>query len=87
MLIFQIVLVKCPSPSLALAIFQNFMHVSHINDFVSLEIADVDEEGLFNHSDTLTNRQRGNEVNARPANLDCEFLWSFIFLFVSAWLY
>uniref|UniRef100_A0A3Q2ZN19 Regulatory factor X-associated ankyrin-containing protein n=1 Tax=Hippocampus comes TaxID=109280 RepID=A0A3Q2ZN19_HIPCM len=45
-------------------------HTSSTKTFEHREIADVDEEGLFNHSDTLTNRQRGNEVNARPANLD-----------------
>uniref|UniRef100_W5MBF3 Regulatory factor X-associated ankyrin-containing protein n=1 Tax=Lepisosteus oculatus TaxID=7918 RepID=W5MBF3_LEPOC len=28
------------------------------------------EEGQFRHSTTLTNRQRGNEVTARPATLD-----------------
>ncbi|XP_048859509.1 DNA-binding protein RFXANK-like [Brienomyrus brachyistius] len=28
------------------------------------------DEGVFKHSTTLTNRQRGNEITARPANLD-----------------
>ncbi|KAI3368893.1 hypothetical protein L3Q82_025884, partial [Scortum barcoo] len=31
---------------------------------------DVDEDGLFKHSTTLTNKQRGNEVTVRPATLD-----------------
>lgn len=31
---------------------------------------DVDEDGLFKHSTTLTNKQRGNEATARPATLD-----------------
>ncbi|XP_057697496.1 DNA-binding protein RFXANK isoform X2 [Corythoichthys intestinalis] len=35
------------------------------------ENADADEDCLFNYSTTLTNRQRGNEVNVRPAELDC----------------
>ncbi|XP_026160625.1 DNA-binding protein RFXANK isoform X6 [Mastacembelus armatus] len=34
------------------------------------EIMDVDEDGLFKHSTTLTNKQRGNEVTVRPATLD-----------------
>ncbi|XP_077389767.1 DNA-binding protein RFXANK isoform X2 [Festucalex cinctus] len=45
-------------------------HTSSVKSFEHREIADGDEEGLFNHSDTLTNRQRGNEVNVRPAKLD-----------------
>ncbi|XP_068447542.1 DNA-binding protein RFXANK isoform X2 [Clinocottus analis] len=36
----------------------------------SNENMDVDEEGLFTHSTTLTNKQRGNEVSVRPATLD-----------------
>nr|XP_057929290.1 DNA-binding protein RFXANK isoform X2 [Doryrhamphus excisus] len=36
----------------------------------SESIEDVDQEVLFHHSATLTNRQRGNEVTARPASLD-----------------
>uniref|UniRef100_A0A671UF55 Regulatory factor X-associated ankyrin-containing protein n=1 Tax=Sparus aurata TaxID=8175 RepID=A0A671UF55_SPAAU len=36
----------------------------------SPENTDVDEEGLFKHSTTLTNKQRGNEVTVRPATLD-----------------
>lgn len=35
---------------------------------------DVDEEHLFKHSTTLTNRQRGNEVTVRPATLDCKYV-------------
>ncbi|XP_061833815.1 DNA-binding protein RFXANK isoform X2 [Nerophis lumbriciformis] len=31
---------------------------------------DGDKESLLNHSDTLTNRQRGNEITARPVSLD-----------------
>nr|XP_020467933.1 DNA-binding protein RFXANK isoform X2 [Monopterus albus] len=34
------------------------------------ENIDVDEDGLFKHSTTLTNKQRGNEVTVRPATLD-----------------
>ncbi|KAG7238989.1 hypothetical protein INR49_030254 [Caranx melampygus] len=34
------------------------------------ENMDVDEEGLFKHSTTLTNKQRGNEITVRPATLD-----------------
>ncbi|KAM9762294.1 DNA-binding protein RFXANK isoform 1-T1 [Menidia menidia] len=34
------------------------------------ENMDVDEEDLFKHSTTLTNKQRGNEVTVRPATLD-----------------
>ncbi|XP_056132843.1 DNA-binding protein RFXANK [Lampris incognitus] len=37
---------------------------------VSNETTDADEESLLKHSTTLTNRQRGNEVTARPATLD-----------------
>lgn len=37
---------------------------------VSPENMDVDEEGLFIHPTTLTNKQRGNEVTLRPATLD-----------------
>ncbi|XP_039666766.1 DNA-binding protein RFXANK isoform X2 [Perca fluviatilis] len=37
---------------------------------VSPENMDVDEEGLFIHPTTLTNKQRGNEVTVRPATLD-----------------
>ncbi|AWP11170.1 putative DNA-binding protein RFXANK isoform 9 [Scophthalmus maximus] len=36
----------------------------------SHENMDVDEEGSFTHSTTLTNKQRGNEVTVRPATLD-----------------
>ncbi|KAL6107698.1 rfxank [Pungitius sinensis] len=36
----------------------------------SPEHVDVDEEGSFVHSTTLTNKQRGNEVTVRPATLD-----------------
>lgn len=36
----------------------------------SNENMDVDEEGLFKHSTTLTNKQRGNEITVRPATLD-----------------
>lgn len=39
----------------------------------SPENMDTDEDGLFNHSTTLTNKQRGNEVTVRPATLDCEY--------------
>ncbi|XP_077439399.1 DNA-binding protein RFXANK [Vanacampus margaritifer] len=45
-------------------------HTTSVKSFEHTEIADGDDEGLFNHSDTLTNRQRGNEVNVRPAKLD-----------------
>ncbi|PWA20911.1 hypothetical protein CCH79_00007329 [Gambusia affinis] len=31
---------------------------------------DVEEDDIFKHSTTLTNKQRGNEVTARPATLD-----------------
>ncbi|XP_041647163.1 DNA-binding protein RFXANK isoform X2 [Cheilinus undulatus] len=34
------------------------------------ENMDMDEDGLFKHSTTLTNKQRGNEVTVRPATLD-----------------
>ncbi|CAJ1060232.1 DNA-binding protein RFXANK [Xyrichtys novacula] len=37
---------------------------------VSPEGMDADEESLFKHSTTLTNKQRGNEVTVRPATLD-----------------
>lgn len=37
---------------------------------VSPESMDGDEDGLFKHSTTLTNKQRGNEVTVRPATLD-----------------
>ncbi|XP_029905339.1 DNA-binding protein RFXANK isoform X2 [Myripristis murdjan] len=37
---------------------------------VSPDTMDVDDDGLFKHSTTLTNRQRGNEVTVRPATLD-----------------
>lgn len=37
----------------------------------SRESMEVDEDGLFKHSTTLTNKQRGNEVTVRPATLDC----------------
>ncbi|XP_063746523.1 DNA-binding protein RFXANK isoform X3 [Eleginops maclovinus] len=37
---------------------------------VSPETTDVDEEGMFIHPTTLTNKQRGNEVTVRPATLD-----------------
>ncbi|KAM9849006.1 DNA-binding protein RFXANK [Aulostomus maculatus] len=43
---------------------------SQAKDDRSNDIIDVDEEGLFSHSTTLTNKQRGNEVTARPATLD-----------------
>ncbi|XP_061636738.1 LOW QUALITY PROTEIN: DNA-binding protein RFXANK [Phyllopteryx taeniolatus] len=45
-------------------------HTSSAKSCEYRENADADEEGLFNHSTTLTNRQRGNEVNARPTKLD-----------------
>lgn len=42
---------------------------------VSPEYTDVDEDdGLFKHSTTLTNKQRGNEVTVRPATLDCTYV-------------
>ncbi|MEQ2240077.1 hypothetical protein ILYODFUR_011152 [Ilyodon furcidens] len=34
------------------------------------EIMDVEEDDIFKHSTTLTNKQRGNEVTVRPATLD-----------------
>ncbi|KAM6921944.1 DNA-binding protein RFXANK isoform 1-T1 [Xenentodon cancila] len=34
------------------------------------ENMDVDEEDLFKHSTSLTNKQRGNEASVRPATLD-----------------
>ena len=34
----------------------------------------MDEDDLFKHSTTLTNKQRGNEVTVRPATLDGECL-------------
>ncbi|XP_034737362.1 DNA-binding protein RFXANK [Etheostoma cragini] len=37
---------------------------------VSPENMDGDEDGLFVHPTTLTNKQRGNEVTVRPATLD-----------------
>ncbi|XP_076582321.1 DNA-binding protein RFXANK isoform X2 [Chaetodon auriga] len=43
---------------------------SESRDERSNENMDVDEEGLFKHSTTLTNKQRGNEVTVRPATLD-----------------
>ncbi|TMS20675.1 DNA-binding protein RFXANK [Larimichthys crocea] len=43
---------------------------SEPRDERSNENMDVDEEGLFKHSTTLTNKQRGNEVTVRPATLD-----------------
>lgn len=46
---------------------------SHGCGSASPENLDVDEEGLFKHSTTLTNKQRGNEVTVRPATLDCEY--------------
>ncbi|XP_070687737.1 DNA-binding protein RFXANK isoform X2 [Pempheris klunzingeri] len=46
------------------------MAVAHLIGPVSPENMDVDEEGLFKHSTTLTNKQRGNEVTVRPATLD-----------------
>ncbi|KAK5605249.1 hypothetical protein CRENBAI_017050 [Crenichthys baileyi] len=36
----------------------------------SSEIMDVEEDDIFKHSTTLTNKQRGNEVTVRPATLD-----------------
>ncbi|XP_054645781.1 DNA-binding protein RFXANK isoform X3 [Dunckerocampus dactyliophorus] len=42
----------------------------NIHSSASESIEDVDKEGLFNRSATLTNRQRGNEFTARPASLD-----------------
>lgn len=33
---------------------------------------DVEEDDIFKHSTTLTNKQRGNEVTVRPATLDCK---------------
>lgn len=47
------------------------MAVVHVMGMVSPEYMDVDEDGLFKHSTTLTNKQRGNEVTVRPATLDC----------------
>lgn len=38
------------------------------------ENMDVDDDDLFKHSTTLTNKQRGNEVSVRPATLDCKHL-------------
>ncbi|TKS74747.1 DNA-binding protein RFXANK [Collichthys lucidus] len=43
---------------------------SEPRDERSNENMDVDEDGLFKHSTTLTNKQRGNEVTVRPATLD-----------------
>ncbi|XP_076009337.1 DNA-binding protein RFXANK [Genypterus blacodes] len=37
---------------------------------VSPENMDMDDDSLFKHSTTLTNKQRGNEVTVRPATLD-----------------
>ncbi|XP_013927671.1 PREDICTED: DNA-binding protein RFXANK [Thamnophis sirtalis] len=34
---------------------------------------DLNDGGILNRSNTLTNRQRGNEVSALPATLDSEF--------------
>lgn len=48
------------------------MAVVHLIGPVSPENMDVDEDGLFKHSTTLTNKQRGNEVTVRPATLDCK---------------
>ncbi|XP_077573327.1 DNA-binding protein RFXANK isoform X1 [Stigmatopora nigra] len=45
-------------------------HPSRAESLACRENADVDEDGLSNYSNTLTNRQRGNEVNVRPAKLD-----------------
>lgn len=50
------------------------MTVAHVNGPVSAENMDVDEECLFKHSTTLTNKQRGNEVTVRPATLDCKYV-------------
>ncbi|KAM4738787.1 DNA-binding protein RFXANK isoform 1-T2 [Anableps anableps] len=36
----------------------------------SSDIMDVEEDDIFKHSTTLTNKQRGNEVTVRPATLD-----------------
>ena len=49
------------------------MAVVHLIGPLSPENMDVDEDGLFKHSTTLTNKQRGNEVTVRPATLDCEY--------------
>ncbi len=40
---------------------------------VSPENMDGDEDALFKHATTLTNKQRGNEVTVRPATLDCKY--------------
>lgn len=51
-----------------------FTHLKNeLNSDYFAENNDVEEEGLFNHSKTLTNKQRGNEVTARPATLDGEY--------------
>lgn len=49
------------------------MAVVHVTGPVSPENMDVDEECLFIHSTTMTNKQRGNEVTVRPAKLDCKY--------------
>uniref|UniRef100_A0A3Q3FJG4 Regulatory factor X-associated ankyrin-containing protein n=1 Tax=Labrus bergylta TaxID=56723 RepID=A0A3Q3FJG4_9LABR len=35
-----------------------------------MENMDTDEDGLYKHSTTLTNKQRGNEITVLPATLD-----------------
>lgn len=50
------------------------MTVAHVNGSVSTENMDMDQECLFTHSTTLTNKQRGNEITVRPATLDCKYL-------------
>lgn len=49
------------------------MALVHLTGPVSSENTDVDEEALFKHSTTLTNKQRGNEVTVLPATLDCKY--------------
>lgn len=46
---------------------------THLHVLGSPENMDVDEDGLFKHSTTLTNKQRGNEITVRPATLDCKY--------------
>ncbi|XP_032428585.1 DNA-binding protein RFXANK isoform X1 [Xiphophorus hellerii] len=40
------------------------------NGIISSTEMDVEEDDIFKHSTTLTNKQRGNEVTVRPATLD-----------------
>lgn len=44
----------------------------HVCGSVSPENMDTDDDSLFKHATTLTNKQRGNEVTVRPATLDCK---------------